>query len=475
MVGVSGGPDSLCLLHLLLRLREEYDLYLHVAHLHHGARGEDADADAAFVADLAQTWGLPATVERVDVPAVARAQKLAFEEAARRVRYGFLAHVADRVGAAKVAVGHNADDQAETVLMHFLRGAGLAGLRGMRPATPLSEYRLLERDSPFPLPAVLPIVIRPLLATPRERIEAYCAEHGLQPRFDRSNLNTTYFRNRLRHELLPLLETYNPNIRRRLLHTAEVVAADYELLTQLRDRAWREVVRKETQEAIFLDRAAWIAQPLSLRRALVREAAYRLRPFLRDVDFVHVENAVRVAAEGETGARATLPGGLSLLVAYDTLIVADASYWPPPEGPSLPPGTTLPVAVPGETPLPDGVWRLEVTFPDEWPPEAVEANPDRWTAWMDAAALRPPVVLRTRRPGDRFRPHGLGGHAPPLSEWMVNAKIPRARRDTLPLLVAGDGEILWVCGWRVSETALVRPSTRRVARLQFRRGAEGRE
>ncbi|RME37472.1 MAG: tRNA lysidine(34) synthetase TilS, partial [Thermoflexia bacterium] len=332
VVGVSGGPDSLCLLHLMLRMQEEYSLALHVAHLHHGARGEDADADAAFVADLARKWGLPVTVERVDVPAVARAHKLAFEEAARRVRYGFLAHVAGQVGATKVAVGHNADDQAETVLMHFLRGAGPAGLRGMRPATPLSEYRLLEQGSPFLLPPVLPTLIRPLLAIPRKRIEAYCAEHGLQPRLDRSNLDTTYFRNRLRHELLPLLETYNPNIRRRLLHTAEVIAADYELLTHLRDQAWQEVVRQATREAIFLDRAAWAAQPLSLQRALIREAAYRLRPHLRDVDFVHVEAAVRVAMERETGARATLPGGLSLLVDYDVLIVADASYVPPPEG-----------------------------------------------------------------------------------------------------------------------------------------------
>ncbi|MGB9889276.1 MAG: tRNA lysidine(34) synthetase TilS, partial [Anaerolineae bacterium] len=339
VVGVSGGPDSLCLLHLLLRLQEEYRLQLHVAHLHHGARGEDADADAAFVADRAREWGLPATLAREDVPALARAYKLAFEEAARRVRYAFLAHVAGRVGAAKVAVGHNADDQAETVLMHFLRGAGLAGLRGMRPATPLSEYRLLPQTDRFPLPDRLPVLIRPLLGIPRAAIEAYCAEQGLTPRFDRSNLDTTYFRNRLRHELLPLLETYNPNIRRRLCHTAEVVAADYELLTQMREWAWGQVVREETDRAIVLDRAGWGAQPLALQRALVREAAYRLRPHLRDVDFVHVEAAVQVARAGTTGARATLPGGLALTVGYDTLTVADARYEPPPPGPTLPPGT----------------------------------------------------------------------------------------------------------------------------------------
>ncbi|HIE37551.1 MAG TPA: tRNA lysidine(34) synthetase TilS, partial [Anaerolineae bacterium] len=120
IVGVSGGPDSLCLLHLLVRLQEPYRLRLHVAHLHHGARGEEADADAAFVADLARRWGLPATVAKRDVPAIARSHGLAFEEAARRVRYAFLAQIAGEIGAAKVAVGHNGDDQAETVLMHFL-------------------------------------------------------------------------------------------------------------------------------------------------------------------------------------------------------------------------------------------------------------------------------------------------------------------------------------------------------------------
>jgi tRNA(Ile)-lysidine synthase len=467
VVGVSGGPDSLCLLHLLLRLRDECRLQLHVAHLHHGARGEDADADAAFVADLAREWGLPATLAREDVPAIACQHKLAFEEAARRIRYAFLAHVAGRVGATKVAVGHNADDQAETVLMHFLRGAGLAGLRGMRPATPFAEYRLLQKVDRFPLPDHLPILIRPLLGTPRARIEQYCAEQGLTPRFDRSNLDTTYFRNRLRHELLPLLETYNPNIRRRLCHTAEVVAADYELLVQMREWAWGQVVREETEEAIVLDRAGWQAQPLALQRALLREAAYRLRPHLRDVDFVHVEAAVRVARAGTTGAQATLPGGLALTVGYDTLTVADAGYTPPPPGPTLPPGTEVPVALPGRTPLPGGDWVLEAAFLEAWTLEEVMGNPDRWTAYLDAESLRGTPVLRTRRPGDRFRPQGLGGHAPPLTDWMVNARVPRAVRNSLPLLVSGDGEILWVCGWRISETAVVRPQTRRVVRFRF--------
>ena len=147
VVGVSGGPDSLCLLHLLRRLAPELRLWLHVAHLHHGLRGAEADADAAFVAELADCWGLPCTVGRADVAALAREAGLSLEEAARQARYRFLAEVAEAGGATTLAVGHNADDQAETVLMHFLRGSGAAGLRGMLPKTPSDDYRLLQAVS----------------------------------------------------------------------------------------------------------------------------------------------------------------------------------------------------------------------------------------------------------------------------------------------------------------------------------------
>jgi tRNA(Ile)-lysidine synthase len=468
VVGVSGGADSLCLLHLLHRLKGEWQLRIRVAHLHHGARGAAADEDAAFVADMARRWNLPATIAQRDVPAIAQANGLAFEEAARRVRYAFLAHVAGEVGAERIAVGHNADDQAETVLMHFLRGAGPAGLRGMLPATPLSHYRLMRRISDFTFPPQLPTLIRPLLDTPREEIERYCDRHGLTPRFDRSNLDTTYFRNRIRHELIPLLESYNPNIRRRLQNTARVITADYDLLTQLRRQAWREVALETSRESVVFALQPWRAQPLSLQRGLIRDAAHRLRPQVRDFDFVHIENAVRLAREGDTGTQATLPGGLVLTVGYARLTIADEDYEPAPEGPTLPPEAVLPVKHPGVTPLPGGDWVLEAGWLDDWSLEDIQRNPDRWTAYLDAAALGPPLTLRTRRPGERFRPQGMGGHAPPLADWMINAKIPHSWRDRLPLLTA-DEEIVWVCGWRVSESAIVRSETRRVARFQLRR------
>jgi tRNA(Ile)-lysidine synthase len=466
VVGVSGGPDSLCLLHVLLRLREEYGLWLHAAHLNHGARGAEADADAEFVAALAGEWNLPLTVERQDVPAIAREHKLAFEEAARRVRYAFLARVAGEVGANRIAVGHNADDQAETVLMHFLRGAGPAGLRGMLPVTPIADYRLLE---PFTTHPASCVVIRPLLEVPRVEIGRYCTEHGLTPRFDRSNLDTTYFRNRLRHELLPVLEAYNPNVRARLCHSAAVIAADYELLTQLQEEAWVQVVQEERETAIVFDRAGWRALPVALQRATLRQAAYRLRRSLRDVDFVHVESARQVGQRGETGAQATLPLGLTLTVGYDTLTVGNTGdTGSPPDEPLLWSADPRPVQLPGATPLPQSDWVLQAKVLKEWDAAQIAANPDPWTATLDADRLVEPLVLRPRRQGDRFRPHGMEGHSVKLNAFLINLKVPHTWRDHVPLLAAGD-EIVWVCGRRIAEEVTVGPKTRRVARLWFER------
>jgi tRNA(Ile)-lysidine synthase len=209
VVGVSGGPDSLCLLHALRELAPEYDLRLHVAHLNHQLRGDEAKADANFVRDLAQQWNLPCMIEARDVKAFAQTHKLSIEEAARQMRYGFLIEVASAQSSNTIAVAHNADDQAESVLMHFLRGSGLAGLRGMLPKTRISDFRFLIADSESKIKNQKSkiCIVRPLLDVPRTAIEEYCAQHHLQPRIDATNADTTYFRNRLRHELLPLLET----------------------------------------------------------------------------------------------------------------------------------------------------------------------------------------------------------------------------------------------------------------------------
>jgi tRNA(Ile)-lysidine synthase len=468
VVGVSGGPDSLCLLHVLCRLKGEYDLHLHLAHLHHGLRGAEADADADAVRALAADWGLPCTVEQADVPALAREQRLAVEEAARRVRYAFLGEVAYRVGARALAVGHNADDQAETILMHWLRGAGLAGLRGMLPCTSLSDYRLLEdHDTPSPGPHLR--LIRPLLEVTRAEIEAYCEFHGLAPRFDRSNLDTTFFRNWLRHEVLPLLARHNPNIREVIRRSGRIIADDYALLRSLLDEAWPRVVVDETDGGIVFDLAGWRALPTSLQRSTLREAIQRLRRSLRNINFLHVESALVVARDGSTGDQATLPRRLMLTVGYERFTVAQAGAEEPlPDWPLLPAGgAPLPVRTSGVTSLPGTDWVLRVDrvskadLPPDW-----QANADPWRAFLDARAAGEALWLRTRRPGDRFQPQGMGGRSVKLADFMTNRKVPRPIRDRLPLLEGTEG-IAWVGGHRVDERARVRDSTEGVLVVGF--------
>jgi tRNA(Ile)-lysidine synthase len=469
VVGVSGGPDSLCLAHTLWTCRDALGIEVYAAHLNHGIRGAEADADAQFVADLAAQWGMPCLVERRDVPAAAREHKLALEEAARRVRYAFLAETARNVRARRIAVGHNADDQSETVLMHWLRGAGLAGLRGMLPATSMAELRLLQ-----PLPEEEALwLIRPLLETPRTDVLSYCRQHGLAPRFDRSNLDTTFYRNKLRHELLPYLEReFKPHFREILRRSARVIRADYDLLRRLRDSAWEQVVQQESDQAVMLDREGWHALHLSLQRAILRRAVQRLRWTLRDVSLEQIDGAIEVARRGEAGTRATLPRDLELTVGYARLYVAGTGFVPAPDFPALrvvedAPFERVPLAVPGVTHLPqDGQVEIHVASRAELPAGWAQ-NPDPWRAFLDANVLGSELALRRRRPGDRFRPLGLGGRQKEVSEFLINAKVPAWWRDQVPLLVRLDDEIMWVCGWRIDERAKIEPNTSRVAVIRF--------
>jgi tRNA(Ile)-lysidine synthase len=484
VVGVSGGPDSLCLLHVLNRLCGVYCIELHVAHLNHKIRGREADADAAFVAGLADEWGLPCTFEARDVPTLAREKKLSLEEAARRARYAFLAEVAEQVGAKRIAVGHNADDQTETVLMHWLRGAGLAGLRGMLPAISLSDYRLLEGARPEldegedgrqyngrgefnGQKSTSFTLIRPLLEVTRAEIEAYCAEHSLQPRFDRSNLDTTYYRNRLRHELIPYLESYNPGIREVVRRSAKVIADDYAYLRAELDHFWPQVVVSESDKAIQFDLAAWQSLPTSFQRSTLRQGIHRLRRSLRNINWIHVEDARLALLEKPAGTQVTLPQGLMLTMSYRTFTVADEGYVELPTDLPLLAVDSLPLAIPGTTPLPESRWRVEARLLSKSElPAGWEDNPDSWQAFLDHGVTGAELILRRRQPGDRFQPLGLGGRQTTLREFMINVKIPAPWRHLVPI-VASPQHIVWLAGWRVDEGARITKSTKRVLHLRF--------
>src|SRR5215211_1606813 len=298
IVGVSGGADSLCLMSVVRKA----GYHAIVAHFNHKLR-PDADADANIVEQTAARLNLASVIESGDVRSYADQEKLSIEEAARNMRYRFLMSQARRFNAQAVAVGHTADDQVETVLMHFLRGAGLAGLKGM-------NYRTI-----IPMFDPLIPIVRPLLDTWREETVVYCAANGFRPRHDPSNASLDFFRNRLRHLLIPTLESYNPRFRDVIWRTSRSLAGDYEILSEVLDEAWKTCVAEETAEFVAFDEPALTQQPLGLQRNLVRRAMERLHPQDPDVSYATLERASNFIADhdGKHRVRIDLSGGVHLL------------------------------------------------------------------------------------------------------------------------------------------------------------------
>lgn len=461
VIGVSGGPDSLALLHILRNLAPRLNLTLIAAHLNHQLRGADADADAEFVQAVAQSWDIAAVIETQNVAALAAQRQLSIEEAARQVRYAFLWRLARQSGSAKIAVGHNADDQVETVLMHFLRGSGLLGLRGILPAINIAGLRLPSQDIPAADEAAAPLLIRPLLDTPRAEIDAYCRQHQLTPRQDQTNLDTSYFRNRLRHELIPYLETFNPNLRPVLRRTARVVTADAEFLQQQLQTVWPSLIQSESVAHLTFDLPAWQRLPLALQRSALRRAVEQLRRGLRDIGFDHIESAVELLAAGQTGTQVTLPQLLVLTIGYGSFTLASLDNPPQPDIPLI--DCPLRLNVPGETQLPASRWRVVARL---CPPQANIHPADPWEAFLDASAVDQPLSLRPRQPGDLFCPLGMPGRHKKINEFMINEKIPAGWRNQIPLLVAGQ-RVLWVCGYRPDDQAKVRPDTKQILHIKF--------
>jgi len=455
VLGVSGGPDSLCLAHALLTLRDELGVTMHLAHLDHGIRGKESQADAAFVAELARQWGLSSTVESGDVPQYARGHKLAIEEAARRSRYLFLGRVAQEIGASCVAVGHNADDQVETILMHLMRGSGLGGLRGML------YVQLLGAEAWWSGPTVR--LIRPLLDVPRQEIEAYCHDHGLEPRFDRSNLDLTYHRNRIRHELIPHLESFNPRIREVLRRSAQGIADDHDCLRLQGLDTWSKLAA-ETDDAVTFPLQPWSQLHPSLQRQLLREAIRRLRSSLRDITWIHVEQARMGLDRIESGGQIALPQGLCVFKGYDYFSIGEAATAP--DAPLLS-EERLALEVPGVTRLPQSVWAVhtDIVASEGVAQQALE-NTDPWQSYLDLERTGLDLSLRVRRPGDHFQPLGMGGRSKSLNAFMIDAKVPRGIRDRLPLVVS-PGHIVWVAGYRIDERARITDQTHRVLYSRF--------
>ena len=454
LVGVSGGPDSVCLLYILMELRPALDINVHVAHLDHGLRGDESEADAEYVQKMCDHLGVKVTIERRDVRSYQVEHRLSDEEAAREVRYQFFARVARTENATRVAVGHTADDQVETILMHLVRGAGAYGLQGIQSMVTLSN------DSCGQL-----TVVRPLLEVNRSEVEAYCRDRYIVPRQDTSNLSTSCFRNSVRHELIPLLERYNPNVRQSLLRTAKCVAEDISFIEERCSNVCGDLIRQEG-EALVLDSKGILSLDPVLQRYVIRRALRQVLGDLKDIERKHIEK-IRAALSLPAGKQVSLPRGVTLYLEYKRCIIG-AGVAPFPEFPVLWGERRL--RVPGNTELPG--WNVEavcrsidqVDRKESW--RASRPPPSQChTAWFDLDAIGDELVVRGRRPGDRFWPLGMS-EPKKLQDFMVDAHIPRAWRDRIPLVCSPE-QIVWVVGSRIDDRTKIARSTRRALRLKF--------
>lgn len=439
LVAVSGGPDSMALLHLLVRLGRELSFPVAAAHVNHRFRGAEADAEAELVRRTAAEWGVPCVVGDIDVPAhLARTGGNA-QEVARRLRYAFLRDAARERGIGVIATAHHADDQAETVLMRLIRGTGPGGLAGIPEQRREKELEL----------------IRPLLRITKQELLEYCRRNGVPFAIDSSNRKRDYVRNAVRLDLLPLLERYNPRVRAALVRLAELAAAEDDFLQGAAAEAFARLVRREG-DGWIVDRRGFCHLHLALQRRLIKLILNCLAIRPDSIASDRVEDILAAAADDAPSVhRLDLGGGIVWTREYDRLRFGFSGEAGAAFCHSVPsPDTSVKVPEAG----------LVFRFRTLTGPEVSAFDRSEDTAWFDLAALPFPLCVRSRRAGDRMEPYGLDG-SKKVQDLFVDAKIPRSRRDAVPLLTDSAGRILWIPGVRRSRHALVGPDTREVLRV----------
>ncbi len=430
VVAVSGGVDSVVLFELLYRLAPDRDITLHIAHLDHGIRGGSSE-DAAFVRRLADRHGVPFHGSRLEPDALA-SPRGGLEAAARTARYAFLRSVADGIGAGTIALGHTADDQAETVVYRLARGTGPEGLSG--------------------IPAVRRPYVRPLIEVTRDELLRYARERGLAWRDDPSNANVTFARNRIRHRVVPELRSINPKAVEAIGRAAELTADAEEAIRFLVSRLANELGMASGETGVTAPRDAVCSIPPPVRGRLLREAIRRVRGTLTGIEHAHIDAVDRLVAGNRSHGRLSLPG-LHLRVHGNEIRFAPAReranrHW------------SAPVGL-GETNIPELPMALRLELGDR-PPRHLSA--DRRSEVADADRVLFPLVVRSRRDGDRFAPLGMK-HRMKLKDFLINERVPYFDRPRLPLLCDRE-KIVWVVGMRLSDEVRIRETTRRFLRME---------
>ncbi|MGB2990103.1 MAG: tRNA lysidine(34) synthetase TilS, partial [Candidatus Zixiibacteriota bacterium] len=434
LVALSGGPDSVALLYSLVAIQSEFGLKLHAAHLNHKLRGTESDADEEFAGEVASGLKVRFFCKTIDVRREAKKRKLSIEEAARELRYRYLERVADQIKADRIALGHQADDQAETFLMRLIRGAGSMGLSG--------------------IPAKRGKIIRPLIQIRRTEIEEFIKANKIPYRLDSSNYLPDFFRNKIRLSLLPRIrEEFNPRIVEILNRTADIISLQQEYIEN-RSEQLLESLCTIGKGNITFDLRAFADYDICLQREMVRLCVKKLKGDLKQLTFEPVDRALDLVHQEKSGRRVQLVDRIWAEVSGKKFAVYRGEKR----------RYSYPLKLPGEVSLKDWGVKIKAEILKAKPPSQDLVSQSQNVAFLDWEKLKEPFCLRSRRRGDKFRPLGMKG-TKSVADFLIDAKVPRYLRDEVPVLTSGK-EIVWVVGHRISEKHKVTSKTKKVIRLR---------
>lgn len=428
VAGVSGGPDSVFLIHILMEMDFKKVI---IAHLNHRLRGEDADMDEIFVRHLSQKLMLPLYVGREDIKKFIKEKGYSIEEGARIKRFEFLKNVKRKEGMDKIVLGHNFDDSVETTVMNFIRGSGLKGLSGIPPK---------HED-----------VIHPILPIKREEILTCLKEKKIDFRIDKTNLSTDYLRNKIRNFLIPLIEKeFNKNFKERVWSLSEIVKTDDEYLDKIADGKIKELVKFEN------GLAAVKVEPfkklhLSIKRRIIRKIIEHFNLNLREYSLKNIDDVVNLFNK-TSGKRIELPQGIDAIKEYKEVIFKIRK-----DGVHL---IEREILIPGETRI-SGIL-IETSIQDEW-----KKTPERFVECFDMDRLKIPLRIRLPRKGEKFIPLGMKGKKK-LKEFFIDRKVPGSVRWNVPVIVDRDDEIVWVVGLRISDKFKITDLTKRILCIKIK-------
>jgi tRNA(Ile)-lysidine synthase len=452
LVAVSGGPDSVALIHILMDLAPKFSFQIAMAHLNHCLRDDESERDETFVVSLAEQLELPVHVEKQDVRRYQNSHHLSLEEAARQVRYRFYHAIAAKFGYEKIALGHHSDDNAELILMYLLRGSGPLGMSGIPP---------VRNDK----------IIRPLIDIQRTEIMDYIAVKGLDYVVDSSNRDSQYLRNKIRNRLIPELKAeYNPKLIDSLNRLASIIDAEEQWIENLIQPIFEKVIVFEKQGRIGFDISKLNQQTIAVRRRLIRKAVLKVKGNLRRMAFAHVEAAVKLAQKGPDLGVLDLPDRIRISRQNDVLIMSleAQNLRDLADGPllSLIPDYEYRLAKPGKISIKEAA--LKIRFSEIPPEQTSDWHPSGHgtdTAYFDMDKVQFPLVIRNFRPGDRFSPLGMTGRQK-LKKFFIDHKISRTERTKCPILLSRN-EIIWVVGHRLDNAVKIGPQTRRILKAEL--------